>query len=78
MVKAIALGAKSVGLGRAYLYPFAAAGEAGVRRILEIFRRDIDHTLAYLACESLPELESGHLEQWGRPGTADGTLREPS
>lgn len=61
-VKAIALGAKAVGLGRAYLYPLIAAGEPGVRRIYEIFARDIANTLAYLGCQTLDELEPGHLE----------------
>jgi isopentenyl diphosphate isomerase/L-lactate dehydrogenase-like FMN-dependent dehydrogenase len=62
VVKAIALGAKGVGLGRAYLYPLAAAGEAGVSRILEVFHRDIDHALAFLGCRSLFELEPEHLK----------------
>jgi isopentenyl diphosphate isomerase/L-lactate dehydrogenase-like FMN-dependent dehydrogenase len=61
VVKALAMGAKAVGLGRAYLYPLIAAGEPGVRRILEIFRRDIDRTLAFLACTSLDELGLEHL-----------------
>lgn len=62
VVKAIALGAKAVGLGRAYLYPLAAAGEAGVRQILEIFHRDIDRTMAFLGCTSLDQLGPEHLE----------------
>ena len=61
VVKALALGARAVGLGRAYLYPLAADGEAGVRRILEIFRQDIDRTLAYLACTSLDQLSPDRL-----------------
>jgi isopentenyl diphosphate isomerase/L-lactate dehydrogenase-like FMN-dependent dehydrogenase len=62
VVRALALGAKAVGLGRAYLYPLMAAGEAGVRAILQILRRDIDATLAYLGCERLDELSPDHLE----------------
>jgi isopentenyl diphosphate isomerase/L-lactate dehydrogenase-like FMN-dependent dehydrogenase len=62
VVRALALGAKAVGLGRAYLYPIMAAGEAGVRAILQILRRDIDATLAYLGCERLDELSPDHLE----------------
>jgi isopentenyl diphosphate isomerase/L-lactate dehydrogenase-like FMN-dependent dehydrogenase len=62
VVKALALGAKAVGLGRAYLYPLAAAGEAGVRRILELLRRDIDRTMAYLGCSSLDQLSPDHLQ----------------
>jgi isopentenyl diphosphate isomerase/L-lactate dehydrogenase-like FMN-dependent dehydrogenase len=61
VVKALALGAKGVGLGRAYVYPFLAAGEAGVQRILEIFREDIDRTVALLGSASITELTPNHL-----------------
>ncbi len=61
VIKAIALGAKAVGLGRAYLYPFLAAGQQGVARILEVFRQEMDATLAYLGCRSLGELGPEHL-----------------
>jgi len=63
VVKALALGAKAVGLGRAYLYPLAAAGEPGVRRILEIFNQDIDRSMSYLGCESLDQLGPEHITQ---------------
>ena len=46
VVKAVALGAKAVLLGRAYVYPLLAAGEPGVRRILELFHQQIDEALA--------------------------------
>ena len=76
VVKALALGARAVGLGRAYLYPFIAAGEAGVGTILEVFRRDIDATLAYLGCTRLDELGPEHLEvlwpQASRNRSSDG------
>jgi pre-mycofactocin synthase len=72
VVKALALGAKAVGLGRAYLYPLLAAGEPGVRRILDVFRRDIDATLAYLGCTSLDELSPEHLD------LGPATSRRPS
>jgi isopentenyl diphosphate isomerase/L-lactate dehydrogenase-like FMN-dependent dehydrogenase len=62
VVKALALGARAVGLGRAYLYPLIAQGEAGVRTILEVFRRDIDAALAYLGCQRLDELSPDLLE----------------
>lgn len=67
VVKAVALGAKAVGLGRAYLYPLAAAGEPGVARILEIFGRDIDKTLAFLGCRSLADVGPEHIRR--PPGT---------
>lgn len=46
VVKAVALGASAVLIGRPYLYGLAAAGEAGVRRVLEILRAEIDLALA--------------------------------
>ena len=38
VLKALALGAKAVGVGRAFLYAFCAYGEAGVERAIQIFR----------------------------------------
>ncbi|MCR2446356.1 alpha-hydroxy-acid oxidizing protein, partial [Salmonella enterica] len=38
VLKALALGAKAVGLGRYYLFPLAAAGRPGVERALEQMR----------------------------------------
>jgi L-lactate dehydrogenase (cytochrome) len=46
VLRAIALGAKGVLIGRAYLYGLAAAGEAGVYRALEIIQRELDLTMA--------------------------------
>ena len=62
VVKAVALGAKAVLLGRAYVYPLLAAGEPGVRRILELFHQQIDEALAFLGVESVHELDSSLLD----------------
>ncbi|MCM2493643.1 alpha-hydroxy-acid oxidizing protein [Burkholderia glumae] len=61
VVKALALGANAVMLGRAALYGLAAAGEAGVTRVLEILRDEVDRTLAMLGCRGLAELSASHL-----------------
>ena len=45
VVKAIALGAKAVMIGRAYLWGLAANGQAGVENVLDILRNGIDSTL---------------------------------
>ncbi|MDQ4112057.1 MAG: alpha-hydroxy-acid oxidizing protein, partial [Actinomycetota bacterium] len=42
VVKALALGARAVGIGRGYLYPLLAAGEDGVDQMLRIFRNQIE------------------------------------
>jgi len=46
VVKALALGANAVALGRAYLYGLAAGGELGVRRALEIIDSELRRTMA--------------------------------
>ena len=61
VVKALALGAKMVLLGRAPLYGLAGAGEAGVARALAIFREEIHRVMAFLGCNSVEELNSEFL-----------------
>ncbi len=56
VVKALALGAKTVMIGRAYLWGMAADGEAGVKRVLEILRAGIDEALLGLGKSSIREL----------------------
>jgi len=46
ILKALALGAKSTFIGRAFLYGLGAGGEAGVTRALDILRRELDLTMA--------------------------------
>jgi isopentenyl diphosphate isomerase/L-lactate dehydrogenase-like FMN-dependent dehydrogenase len=61
VVKAIALGARAVLIGRGYLWAHAAAGEAGVRRILEVFRAGIEKSLIFAGCPSLADLDRSCL-----------------
>jgi L-lactate dehydrogenase (cytochrome) len=56
VVKAIALGARAVMIGRAYLWGMAAAGERGVTNVLEILRSGVSETLLGLGKSSLAEL----------------------
>ena len=56
VVKALALGARAVMVGRAYLWGLAAGGEAGVANVLEIFRAGIQETLLGLGHESIHDL----------------------
>jgi isopentenyl diphosphate isomerase/L-lactate dehydrogenase-like FMN-dependent dehydrogenase len=62
VVKAVALGARAVLLGRAYVYPLLAAGEPGVRSMLELFRQQIDEALAFLGVASVDDLEPSLLD----------------
>jgi isopentenyl diphosphate isomerase/L-lactate dehydrogenase-like FMN-dependent dehydrogenase len=56
IVKALALGADLVFVGRAALYGVAAAGEPGVRRALQILRSEVERVMALLGCNSVEEL----------------------
>ena len=56
VVKAIALGADAVMVGRSTLYGVAAGGFDGAARALEIYRDEISRVLALLGCNSIAEL----------------------
>jgi isopentenyl diphosphate isomerase/L-lactate dehydrogenase-like FMN-dependent dehydrogenase len=61
VVKALALGAKAVLVGRAPLYGTAAAGQAGAARALEIYRDEIDRLLALIGCPGVAALTRDYL-----------------
>ncbi len=65
VIKALALGADAVLLGRATLYGLAAGGEPGVARALAIITAEIDRALAHLGCNSLSELSPAILRRHG-------------
>ncbi|MDI2029300.1 mycofactocin biosynthesis FMN-dependent deaminase MftD [Saccharopolyspora sp. TS4A08] len=56
VVKALALGARAVLIGRAYLWGLAAEGQAGVRNVFDILRSGIDSSLLALARPSIHDL----------------------
>jgi pre-mycofactocin synthase len=56
VVKALALGAKAVMIGRAYLWGMAAGGQAGVTNVLQILRSGIDEALLGLGRSSIHDL----------------------
>jgi heme/flavin dehydrogenase (mycofactocin system) len=56
VVKALALGARAVMIGRAYLWGLAANGSAGVRNVFDVLRGGIDSTLLALGRSSIGEL----------------------
>jgi isopentenyl diphosphate isomerase/L-lactate dehydrogenase-like FMN-dependent dehydrogenase len=61
VVKALALGANAVLIGRATLYGTAVAGEAGAARAIEIYRDEIDRILALLGCPGVAALDRSYL-----------------
>ena len=56
VVKALALGARAVMIGRAYLWGMAAAGEKGVANVLQVLRSGIDEALLGLGRSSIHDL----------------------
>jgi isopentenyl diphosphate isomerase/L-lactate dehydrogenase-like FMN-dependent dehydrogenase len=61
VVKALALGAKTVLIGRSTLYGTAAAGEAGATRALSIYRDEISRAMAQIACNKVSEIGHQHV-----------------
>jgi heme/flavin dehydrogenase (mycofactocin system) len=61
VVKALALGARAVMLGRAYLWGLAAGGQAGVENVLDIMRSGIDSALLGLGHSSVQDLSPADL-----------------
>jgi heme/flavin dehydrogenase (mycofactocin system) len=61
VVKAVALGARAVMIGRAYLWGLAANGQAGVENILDVLRSGIDSAVLGLGRSSIHELEPADL-----------------
>jgi isopentenyl diphosphate isomerase/L-lactate dehydrogenase-like FMN-dependent dehydrogenase len=61
VVKALALGARAVMIGRAYLWGLAANGQPGVENVLDVLRSGIDSALLGLGVSSVDELTPEHL-----------------
>jgi isopentenyl diphosphate isomerase/L-lactate dehydrogenase-like FMN-dependent dehydrogenase len=56
VVKAVALGARAVLIGRPYLYGLAAGGQRGVEHVLDLLRVEIARTMTLLGCASVADL----------------------
>jgi heme/flavin dehydrogenase (mycofactocin system) len=61
VVKALALGARAVMIGRAYLWGLGANGQAGVENVLDILRSGIDSAVLGLGHKSVHELSPADL-----------------
>jgi (S)-mandelate dehydrogenase len=61
VVKALALGAKAVLIGRATLYGTAVGGEAGAARAIAILRDEIDRVMALIGARNVAELTRDFL-----------------
>jgi L-lactate dehydrogenase (cytochrome) len=61
VLKALSLGAKAVGVGRYYLFPLAAAGQAGVERALSLMRAEVERGMKLMGCTSVDQLSRSNL-----------------
>lgn len=61
VLKALALGAKAVGIGRMYLYALAAAGQPGVERVLRLMQAEIERDMRLMGCSSIKDLQREHV-----------------
>ena len=63
VIKALALGARAVLVGRAYLYGLAASGQRGVEEVLDALRAEMARDMRLLGCPSVAELDRSWVER---------------
>lgn len=63
VLKAVALGASAVGIGRPYCYGLALAGSDGVREVIESFQAELDLSMAVAGVTSLDQLSPASLRR---------------
>lgn len=61
VVKALCLGATAVGLGRNALYGLSAGGQAGVERVFEILKAEVETAMRLLGAETINDLGLRHV-----------------
>lgn len=73
VIKALALGARGVYIGRPFLYGLGAMGEQGVTRCLEIIRNELDLTMAFCGLRDVAQVSKNILLPGSYPGSHDYT-----
>jgi 4-hydroxymandelate oxidase len=63
VLKALALGARAVMLGRPVLWGLAVGGETGVRRVLDLLRNELDVAMALAGCSSLADVDRSLVQR---------------
>jgi len=61
VLKALARGATACSMGRPYLFGLAAAGQAGVAKVLRLLRAEIKRDMALLGCRNVGEINRKHI-----------------
>jgi 4-hydroxymandelate oxidase len=59
--KALALGAKAVGVGRPYIWGLSAFGQDGVERVLDILRGELTLTMRQMGAPAVRDIKSSHV-----------------
>ena len=77
VIRALALGAKGVYIGRPFLYGLGAMGEAGVTRCLEIIRNELDLTMAFCGLRDVNDVDRRILIPATCPGQTPGAHPTP-
>jgi 4-hydroxymandelate oxidase len=62
VLKALALGARAVLIGRAMVWGLAVGGEEGVAHVLSLFQEEIELGLALLGCTSPADVSRAHVQ----------------
>lgn len=57
VLKALAMGATACSMGRSYLFPLAAGGQAGVERALGLLKAEMERNMILMGCQSLKDLD---------------------
>ena len=66
VLKALALGATAVLIGRPYLYGLAAGGQAGVEKVLDLLHLEIDRALALTGCATVADVDERLVTRIGQ------------
>ncbi|AIO68737.1 alpha-hydroxy acid oxidase [Burkholderia oklahomensis] len=74
VIKALALGASAVSIGRAYIYGLGAAGEKGVARCLELLKSEMLPALNMMGFESIAELRAAGKSALRMAGAVHGAV----
>lgn len=69
VVKALAMGASAVAIGRPVMFGLALGGASGVHSVIEFFRRETINTVLHLGANRIGALGKQHVRQAAAPGT---------
>lgn len=65
VLKALCLGARSVGIGRPFLYAMAAYGQKGLEKAIRIYKDELERNMRLLGCTSIDQLHPGLVKVLG-------------